>query len=289
MFNDIRIFLDDVQWKTQYEIKNGEIYYNTDLKYNWNIVDIIIDENVYENIVLLDNLPFDKINNSKIRINFKDMPNKILKFKVTINYKFFVKTVHKYINNFIDFDIFIEALKFFKSTEVGMDYSKDIDLLVNKLLIICNQDKKDIINLLLNNKVYKTFKSKMTDKDMMLLVTSYICVANPIIITQEEFNKMVIAAKESDNSEEDIWRLAMNYDSKGYDYSSLDEYFVNSKNIWYLGEYISSIWQIDLDKIIRLILATKDKEYIKNIIKDELINNHIDEKNMQKLKNYVDS
>ena len=170
-----------------------------------------------------------------------------------------------------------------------MDYSKDIDLLINKLLIICNQDKKDIINLLLNNKVYKTFKSKMTDKDMMLLVTSYICVANPIIITQEEFNKMVIAAKESDNSEEDIWRLAMNYDSKGYDYSSLDEYFVNSKNIWYLGEYISSIWQIDLDKIIRLILATKDKEYIKNIIKDELINNHIDEKNMQKLKNYVDS
>ena len=45
----------------------------------------------------------------------------------------------------------------------------------------------------------------------------------------------------------------MNYDEKGYNFDLLDNFFVDSKNIFYLGEYISGIKQINKQKIVNTI------------------------------------
>ena len=95
-------------------------------------------------------------------------------------------------------------------------------------------------------------------------------------IDQDYFNDLVNVAKDYDNALENIWRLGMNFDGKGYNFDLLDDFFVNSKNIWYLGEYINGIQQINQEKIVNKILRTKDKEFIKQVLEDELILYNLD-------------
>lgn len=78
----------------------------------------------------------------------------------------------------------------------------------------------------------------MSDLELMLLITFYIYLPNVPKINQECFNDLINVAKFYDHNLGNIWRLGMNYECKGYDYNLLDEFFVNSKDIWYLGEYI---------------------------------------------------
>ena len=292
MFDDIKIFFDNVQWKTEPKIKNGELYYELDLKYNWKNIDIVIDENVYDNIMFPESLQVQKIKNYKFRIDFDTLQIKKLSFKVTVNYKFFIKTVNKYINDFINLDVLLESLIFFKETSAGKKYNKDIDLLIKDIecktlddMLIDNEKEKDrIIGLLVNSKTYKTFTKKMNDKDLMLLITSYIFSFNPIDITQEDFDKMVKVAQDNEDSAENIWRLGITYDGKGYNYDLLDKFFVNNKDIWYLGEYIKGI-NVNQKRIVNLILKTNDKKYIMDILKDEIISTSLEEKYIDMLKN----
>ena len=81
----------------------------------------------------------------------------------------------------------------------------------------------------------------MSALELMLLITSYIFVPFTPNIDQDGFNDLVNVAKNYDNALENIWRLGMNYDRKGYNFDLLDNFFVDSKNVYYLGEYISII------------------------------------------------
>lgn len=70
----------------------------------------------------------------------------------------------------------------------------------------------------------------------------------------------------------------MNFDGKNYNFDLLDDFFVNSKNIWYLGEYISGIHQINQEKIVNKILETRDESFIKQILEDKFLIDNLDEK-----------
>lgn len=111
----------------------------------------------------------------------------------------------------------------------------------------------------------------------MLLITSYIFVPFTPNIDQDCFNDLVNVAKNYDNTLENIWRLGMNYDRKGYNFDLLDDFFVDSKNVYYLGEYISDIHQINQEKIVNTIIKTKDKGFIKQILEDNFIVDNLDE------------
>ncbi len=122
------------------------------------------------------------------------------------------------------------------------------------------------INLLINNKTYNIIAKDMSDLELMLLITSYIFVPYTPKISQESFNNLVNVAKTYDNALENIWCLGMNYDCRGYDYNLLDDFFVNSKNIRYLGEYISCVNQVNQETIVNKIINNVDKGFIKQIL-----------------------
>ena len=90
----------------------------------------------------------------------------------------------------------------------------------------------------------------MNNQDLMLLITYYIFA--PIVpnTDQQTFNDLVNSAIQYDYPLEKVWRLAMNYDSRGYNYDLIDEFFVNSKDSYYLAEYISGVIQVNKGKIV---------------------------------------
>ena len=118
----------------------------------------------------------------------------------------------------------------------------------------------------------------MSDLELMLLITSYISVPYTPKINQDSFENLINAAKTYDYALENIWRIGMNFDCKGYNYNLLDEFFVNSKDIRYLGEYIHSVSQINQENIVNNIIRTADKDFIKQILKDKFILDNLEEK-----------
>lgn len=145
-------------------------------------------------------------------------------------------------------------------------------------LIINNENEyQRIFDLTMHNKTYIDIAKNMSDLELMLLITSYIFVPFTPNIDQDYFNDLVNVAKNYDNALENIWRLGMNYDRKGYNFDLLDNFFVDSKNVYYLGEYISGIHQINPEKIVNKIIKTKDKEFIKQILEDNFIVDNLDE------------
>ena len=127
----------------------------------------------------------------------------------------------------------------------------------------------------------------MTDLELMLLITSYIAVPFIPKINQETFNNLVKEAKNYDHAFENIWRLGMSFDCKGYNYDLLDDFFVNEKDIGYLGEYLSGVYQVNQEKLVNKIIKTNDKEFIKNVLNDNLILRNLDEKYQKILENNI--
>ena len=249
--------------------------------------------NIYE-IKLNKNTKYNLEKSGKICIH---LDNKELNFSVILKNNYFVKSVYKYINKFINKDILIEEINIFLNSKVGKKYSKDI---TNLLLFIENKDKsiedlildneneyERIINLLINNKTYINIAKDMSDLELMLLITSYIFVPYIPKIDQNTFNNLVNVAKTYDNALENIWRLGMNYDCKGYDYTLLENFFVNSKNVWYLGEYISGVNQVNQESIVNKIINTADKDFIKQVLEDNFIANCLDKKYKEKLEEVI--
>ena len=283
MFKDIRLSIDNNKVNFGYEIDKDKIITKTiDELQIGNILKIFYDENIY-NIKLNKNTKFTDGKNGEIFIN---LDIKELSFSLTPKKNYFVKTIYKYINKLINKDTLINEINVFINSKTGKKYINDLNHLLETIenkdvniedLIINNEDEYErIFNLVTHNQTYIEIAQNMSDLELMLLITSYIFVPYIPKIDQDYFNDLVNVAKDYDNALENIWRLGMNFDGKGYNFDLLDDFFVNSKDIWYLGEYISGIYQINQEKIVHKILGTKDKEFIKQVLEDELILDHLD-------------
>ncbi len=294
MFKDLNLFINNVKILYEYQVLDEEIIIKTiEVLESKDTLKIYYDENIYD-IELDDNTQFDLGKSGEI---FVPISNNKLTFVVRLKNNYFVKSVYKYINKLIDKDMLIQEIKLFLNSKVGKKYNKDLTNLLSSIenndkeiedLILNNEDEyKRIFNLLINNKTYINIAKNMSDLELMLLITSNILVPNVPKIDQDSFNDLVNVAKNYDNALENIWRLAMNYDCKGYNYDLLEEFLVDSKNVWYLGEYINSVIQVNQENLIKKIIATNDSEYIKELLKDNFIISHLDDKYKNILKEYI--
>lgn len=284
MFKDIRLYIDNNKVVFEYEIDKDKIIIKTidELEIGKNLK-IFYDENIYE-IKLNNNTKFSKGKAGEIFIN---LDIKKLSFSVILKNNFFVKSVYKYINKLINKDILINEIKIFLNSKVGKKYKKDLNILLENIenkdksleeLIVNNKNEYErIVDLTIHNKTYIDIAKNMSALELMLLITSYISVPVTPKIDQDGFNDLVNVAKNYDNALENIWRLGMNYDRKGYNFDLLDNFFVDSKNVYYLGEYISGILQINQEKIVDTIVKTKDEGFIKQILENDIIVDNLDE------------
>lgn len=284
MFKDIRLSIDNNKVDFEYEIDKDKIIIKTidELEIGKNIK-IFYDENIYE-IKLNNNTKLSECVAGEILIN---LDIKKLSFSVILKNIFFVKSVYKYINKLINKDMLINEIKIFSNSKIEKKYKEDLNILLDNIenkdkslegLIINNENEyQRIFDLTMHNKTYIDIAKNMSDLELMLLITSYIFVPFTPNIDQDYFNDLVNVAKNYDNALENIWRLGMNYDRKGYNFDLLDNFFVDSKNVYYLGEYISGIHQINQEKIVNKIIKTKDKEFIKQILEDNFIVDNLDE------------
>ena len=284
MFKDISLYIDNNKVDFEYEIDKDKIIIKTidELEIGKNLK-IFYDENIYE-IKLNNSTKFSKGKAGEIFIN---LDIKKLSFSVILKNNFFVKSVYKYINKLINKDILINEIKTFLNSKVGKKYKKDLNILLENIenkdksleeLIINNENEYErIVDLTIHNKTYIDIAKNMGALELMLLITSYIFVPVTPNIDQDGFNDLVNVAKNYDNALENIWRLGMNYDRKGYNFDLLDNFFVDSKNVYYLGEYISSIHQINQEKIVNTIVKTKDEGFIKQILENDIIVDNLDE------------
>lgn len=284
MFKDIRLYIDNNKVVFEYEIDKDKIIIKTidELEIGKNLK-IFYDENIYE-IKLNNNTKFSKGKAGEIFIN---LDIKKLSFSVILKNNFFVKSVYKYINKLINKDILINEIKIFLNSKVGKKYKKDLNILLENIenkdksleeLIVNNKNEYErIVDLTIHNKTYIDIAENMSALELMLLITSYISVPVTPKIDQDGFNDLVNVAKNYDNALENIWRLGMNYDRKGYNFDLLDNFFVDSKNVYYLGEYIICIQQINQEKIVNTIVKTKDEGFIKQILENDIIVDDLDE------------
>ena len=284
MFKDISLYIDNNKVVFEYEIDKDKIIIKTidELEIGKNLK-IFYDENIYE-IKLNNNTKFSKGKAGEIFIN---LDIKKLSFSVILKNNFFVKSVYKYINELINKDILINEIKIFLNSKVEKKYKKDLNILLENIenkdksleeLIVNNKNEYErIVDLTIHNKTYIDIAKNMSALELMLLITSYIFVPVTPKIDQDGFNDLVNVAKNYDNALENIWRLGMNYDRKGYNFDLLDNFFVDSKNVYYLGEYISGILQINQEKIVNTIVKTKDEGFIKQILENDIIVDNLDE------------
>ncbi len=293
MFNDINLSIDNNEVNYQYVISKNKIIIKTNELPIGSCLKIFYDENIYE-IKLDENIKINHETEDTITILLNSNE---LWMEVILKKNFIVKSIYKYINKFSNKDTLIEEIKLFLKMPVSKKYHKDLtNLLANienqnidiDTLILNNTPEFErIVNILLNNQTFEQLINNMSDLELMLLITSYIYAPLAPQINQDVFNNLVNVAKNYANNLESIWRLGMNYDNKGYNYDLLDDFFVNSKNVYYLGEYISGIEQINPEKIINAIVNTKDKKFIKEVYEDELITESIDKKYLSILKSFI--
>ncbi len=293
MFKDIKVFNDNESIEYTYKIDDGLLLFSIENgnKKQYDNLKIIYDENIYQ-INLSNSIKYKNLNAGEILI-FLENDTTNFSFKVNINYKFFVKAVYKFINKFIDKDTLIKEINIFLKSKIGQKYNNELvklldeienkDVSIEELMLEENDEVNRITNLLLNNEIYITLANQMNNQDLMLLITYYIFA--PIVpnTDQQTFNDLVNSAIQYDYPLEKVWRLAMNYDSRGYNYDLIDEFFVNSKDSYYLAEYISGVIQVNKEKIVNMIIQTKDKEFIKSLLKDNFIQNHLEEKHINDL------
>lgn len=294
MFKDISLYIDNNKVDFEYEINKDKVIIKTidELEIGKNLK-IFYDENIYE-IKLNNSTKFSKGKAGEIIIN---LDIKQLSFSVILKNNFFVKSIYKYINKLINRDILINEIKIFLNSKGGKKYKKDLNILLENIenkdksleeLIINNENEYErIFDLTIHNKTYIDIAKNMSALELMLLITSYIFVPFTPNIDQDGFNDLVNVDKNYDNSLENIWRLGMNYDRKGYNFDLLDNFFVDSKNVYYLGEYISLIHQINQEKIVNTIVKTKDKGFIKQILENDTIVDNLDEEYKNILKSSI--
>ena len=281
MFKDVSISIDSKSISFDYKITKGKIVVTLKKEKESKELRIFYDENVYDNFKPLDD--FELVAESVVVLvsNLENYASDKINIEFEINPKFLVKMVYDYINEKIDKDTLLEGLNIFKKSIVGKNYKTKIDSLIGKLeeksideLLLNSFDKslnsfdekERMNNILLADELFQEIFENMSCLDMMLLITANIAVNRPFKLTQEQFDELVEEAKKYEYSLENVWRLAMNYDQMDFDYSKIEDFFVDTRDAYYLTEYMSGVFQANKKRIVDKLIKTNDKEFIKKIL-----------------------
>ena len=119
-----------------------------------------------------------------------------------------------------------------------------------------------LFELLTNFSVYIKYCLKMDDYELIKFITQYISVPLPPKITQKDFDDLVAVAIEKDERES-LWRLALNYNRKGKDFTLIENYFIDKRDGYYLTELISAIKEdLNMEELIEKVINTNDTSFI---------------------------
>ncbi len=291
MFIGINIYIDSRKVDYDYMISNSRLYISFKINHNKKRLNIHYDDNIYDNFKVETGEYKDKdgyleIDLAKNNLNF-------FEFSLKANFKYYVKLVYDQVNHNYSKEELIKRLQSLydlnKEDEV-LDRIKVLKELKDNSLddkFLYYEIDKLINDILINNPYYERLMSKMDDYDVLNIITSNLSSNKPYSITQEEFDKLVVAAKTHNYALENLWRLAMNYDGLGYDFSKIEEYIVETKDVYYLQEYISAIYQKNMDYLVDLIIKTQDNEYVKKVLDNEFIDRDLSSEQKDKLKSII--
>lgn len=130
---------------------------------------------------------------------------------------------------------------------------------------------KSIYIILADNDLINYYWDSMSDYELLEFIAKYISVPMPPQIDQEKFEKIVKAGIEKDEREW-LWRLALNYSKRKFDYSLIEDYYIKIKDDYYLTELICAVPdEIDINKIRKKVMDTNDEIFIakvKNTLKN---------------------
>lgn len=154
---------------------------------------------------------------------------------------------------------------------------KEVEEFLNKKLKSLNEEKtlerdggklyENVFTLMTQNEVVGKYKRSMNTKELLDFIAQYILVPFPLPIDQKEFDDLVEAGIEDDKREY-IWRLGVNYNYKGFDYSKIVDYFIKVKDAYYIQELLSACSEsVDKFEAAKKVLKTKDKEFMLDVEK----------------------
>ncbi len=129
-------------------------------------------------------------------------------------------------------------------------------------------------------------KKKDSIHELMLSITNDMSEKLPKI-DQNKFDEIVNDAICSDDSLEKVWRIAMTYDEYGFNYDIIDKFFIDSKDTYYLSEYISVVLQINQEKIVNMMIEQGDKNLINEFLNKYIGVSGLQEKYVNILKEYI--
>ena len=203
-----------------------------------------------------------------------------------------LRIFYKYINELIDEETLVKELNKLAKREKDIEKREqilDLMYLIKIAMIIYKNSKYElydaIYELFLSNSLYNELASDVNSKDLMNLITDYMKVKNPPYVTQEEFDELVEAARESTNSKKNCFRLALNYELYNLDFSKVEDYLIETRDAWYMTKYVSQIDNnnYNLDKLIEKIALTNDRKYIKQLLNMEPFTKELSLKQVKKL------
>ena len=79
----------------------------------------------------------------------------------------------------------------------------------------------------------------------------------------------------------------MNYDEYDFNFDLIDKFFVQSKDAYYLSEYISGVLQVSQEKITNMLIEQGDKKFISNFLDKYIGASGIQEKYVTMLREYL--
>lgn len=179
------------------------------------------------------------------------------------------------------------------SNKLEGNVKEDINRTYNNLL----KDKEKVrdsgpryeklFKLLTHFPTYNKIYLQMNDLELLEFITQYISVPLPPEITQEDFNELVSVGIKNDKREA-LWRLAMNYNRKGKDFSKIVDYFIEKRDDYYLAELICGVEEdLDLDAIIDKALETDDIEFIRKMANTSYLHPIFTEEQKVKVKKFI--
>lgn len=201
----------------------------------------------------------------------------------------FCKIIYKYVNEFINEEELVSELENIKGSMPK--YASDIDNLIEKITVILNTYSGEmmryqyIYNEIINNQLYKSLAKNMTAYELMDMITSYLMAPNVPAIDQELFDEMVFEAiKNGKSPKEECWRLATNYCYHNFNFQKIIDYFISTRDVYYIGELICAVGEsLDIKEIIEQIISTHDRKFIKQIYDNQVISSNISKEDFKKL------
>lgn len=145
-----------------------------------------------------------------------------------------------------------------------------------------------ILKLLMGNPMINSNLKKMSDEDLLAFITEHISVPNPLSITKEKFNTLANLAMKQDDRET-LWRLAFNYNCQQMDMETIENYFIEKRDHYYLAELVSACREdISVKGVIDKVLATKDDEFIQKTYQSAIKAGILDKDNINDLEHIDD-